>query len=52
MDAAGKEIRTYNVSGMQPDITIPANDLPAGIYFSITESGNVRSATQKFIVRK
>jgi hypothetical protein len=52
MDAAGKEIRTYNVSGMQPDITIPANDLPAGIYFSTTESGNVRSATQKFIIRK
>jgi hypothetical protein len=51
MNAAGKEIRTYNVSGTQPELTIPTDDLPAGIYFCTIESGNVYSAAQKIIVR-
>lgn len=51
MNASGKEIRTYNVSGTQPDLIIPTNDLPAGIYFCTIESGNVPSAAQKIIVR-
>jgi hypothetical protein len=51
MNAAGQEIRTYNVSIMQPELTIPTNDLPAGIYFCTIESGSVQSAAQKIIVR-